>query len=77
VFDLCLKLWMLKSGFQCWLKVVLWEFLSCLVWNHYAVVLSLQPSFSVRVCLVSELSGSVLHGVGWIKLKATSGALLN
>ncbi len=27
---------MLKCAFQCWLKVVLWEFLSISAWTHYA-----------------------------------------
>jgi hypothetical protein len=33
---------MLKSNFQCWLKPVLWEFLSISVWNHYAAKLDLR-----------------------------------
>jgi hypothetical protein len=33
---------MLKSGFQCWLKPVLWKFLSISVWNHYAAKLDVR-----------------------------------
>jgi hypothetical protein len=41
---------MLKCVFSCWLKVVLWEFLSISVWNHYAAK---TQSSGARVLLVA------------------------
>jgi hypothetical protein len=33
---------MLKRALSCWLKPVLWEFLSISVWNHYAAKLDFR-----------------------------------
>jgi hypothetical protein len=33
---------MLKRAYSCWLKVVLWKFLSISVWNHYASKLDVR-----------------------------------